>query len=282
MYKNKLALALSSSFSVSYEEQIKLIKKAGFDGFFFDWQSDTDVVAIKRCADENNLEFQSIHAPYYGAAVLWEKSQRSEEAVDELLRCLDVCKYCGAPIMVMHAFIGFNDNEHSVCDNGYENYGKVIDKADSLGITIAFENTEGEEYLDALMSHFSNRKNVGFCLDTGHEMCYNYSKDLLLKYGDRLVATHINDNLGISRSDGSTFWTDDLHLLPFDGCADWDFFARRLNQHNYNGYLTFELTRQSKPERHENDKYMKLPIEEYIAEAYSRACRIATLKERYK
>jgi len=241
-----------------------------------------DVAAIKKTAEENGLELQSIHAPYLSSAVMWENTKEASDAVDELFRCLDDCKFCGTTIMVMHAFIGFNDKVHSVCEDGFSNFQKVIDRAEELGITIAFENTEGEEFLDALLTHFADRKNVGFCLDTGHEMCYNYSKDLLLKYGDRLVATHINDNLGISRSDGSIFWTDDLHLLPFDGCADWEFFAKRLNRHKYNGYLTFELTRQSKPNRHENDKYMKLPIDEYLAEAYSRACRIATLKERYK
>lgn len=282
MYKNKLCLGLSASFGVSYPQQVKLIKQAGFEGFFFDWSKEIDVDSIMKAAEECGLELQSIHGPYYKAAVMWESPETAAEAVDEMYQCLEVCKLCGAPIMVVHAFIGFHDTEHSVCENGFINYGKVVDRAAELGIKIAFENTEGEEYLDALMDRFSVRDNVGFCLDTGHEMCYNFSKDLLGKYGERLIATHINDNLGISRYDGDTFWTDDLHLLPFDGCGDWENFAKRINRCSYNGYLTFELTRQSKPCRHENDKYMKMSIEEYLAEAYSRACRISTLKERYK
>lgn len=282
MYKNKLCLGLGESFGVSYIEQIPIIKKAGFEGFFFDWSPNLDILEIKKCADENGLELQSVHGPYYNSAVMWESEENAREAVDEMLRCLDDCKLCEAPIVVLHTFIGFNDTTHTVNENGFINYGKIVDRAEELGIKIAFENTEGEEYLDALMTHFADRKNVGFCLDTGHEMCYNYSKDLLAKYGDKLIATHINDNLGISRQDGNTFWTDDLHLLPFDGCADWEFFAKRLNRHGYNGFLTFELTRASKPNRHENDKYMKMTTEEYIAEAYSRACRIATLKVRYE
>ena len=282
MYKNKLCLGLSSSFGVSYPEQVKLIKQAGFDGFFFDWSKELDVDAIMRASEECGIELQSIHGPYYKSAIMWESPKAAAEAVDELTGCLEVCRRCGAPIMIVHTFIGFNDTTHSPCENGFINYGKVIDRAEELGVKIAFENTEGEEYLDALMTRFADRASVGFCLDTGHEMCYNFTKDLLAKYGDRLVATHINDNLGISRLDGGIFWTDDLHLLPFDGCGDWDFFAKRLNRHGYNGYLTFELTRASKPNRHENDKYMKMSPEEYFAEAYSRACRVATLKERHK
>lgn len=282
MYKNKLCLGLSSSFGVNAPEQVKLIKAAGFDGFFFDWNKEIDVDGIMEAAEECGIELQSIHGPYYKAATMWESPEAATEAVEELCECLDVCKRYGAPIMVVHAFIGFNDTAHSPCENGFINYGKVINRAEELGVKIAFENTEGEEYLDALMTHFADKENVGFCLDTGHEMCYNFTKDLLSKYGDRLIATHINDNLGISRFDGGIFWTDDLHLLPFDGCADWEFFAKRLNRHGYNGYLTLELTRTSKPNRHENDKYMKMSPEEYFAEAYSRACRVATLKERFK
>ncbi len=282
MYKNKLCLGLSESFGVSLPEQIKMIRQAGFEGYFFDWVKGVDVEEIKRAADESGLELQSIHAPYYKSAIMWESAENAAEAVEELFECLDVCKLLGAPIMVMHTFIGFGDTGHSPCEDGFANFGRVIDKASKLGIKIAFENTEGEEYLDALMKRFADSDNVGFCLDTGHEMCYNYSKDLLSKYGDRLIATHINDNLGISRLDGNIFWTDDLHLLPFDGCADWDYFAKRLNRCHYDGFLTFELVRKSKPNRHENDKYMRISLEEYLAEAYSRACRVATLKERYK
>ena len=110
-------------------------------------------------------------------------------------------------------------------------------------------------------------------------MCYNYSKDLLNLYGDRLLITHINDNLGIKDFNGKIFWHDDLHLLPFDGIADWDYNAKRLAKTGFNDILTFELNNKSKPNRHENDKYFKMPIEEYVAEAYARACRFARMFE---
>lgn len=51
---------------------------------------------------------------------------------------------------------------------------------------------------------------------------------MLDKYGDRLIATHLNDNLGVSDFDGKVTWTDDLHLLPFDGIIDWR-QRRRIN-----------------------------------------------------
>ena len=75
--------------------------------------------------------------------------------------------------------------------------------------------------------------------------------------------------------DGEIFWTDDLHLLPFDGIADWDNNIQRLRASRPLEYLNFELSMVSKPNRHENDLYGKLSPSEYFALAYTRACRIA-------
>ncbi len=175
---------------------------------------------------------------------------------------------------VTHVYVGF-DKKCEPSQFGIENYGRVVKRASELGVKIAFENTEGENGLDAILNAFKSEKSVGFCWDSGHEMCYNFSKDLLALYGDRLIFTHINDNLGIKDFNGRIFWHDDLHLLPFDGIADWDYNARRLAKTGFDGILTFELNNKSKPNRHENDKYFKMPVEEYVAECYARACRVA-------
>ena len=97
-------------------------------------------------------------------------------------------------------------------------------------------------------------------------------------YGDRLFCTHINDNLGISDFGGRIYWTDDLHLLPFDGIIDWKGVASRLNRVGYDDILTFELNRSSKRGRHDNDKYESMTPLAYLTEVYARACRFAALK----
>jgi sugar phosphate isomerase/epimerase len=88
----------------------------------------------------------------------------------------------------------------------------------------------------------------------------------------------LNDNLGIKDFDGNITYLDDLHLLPFDGVVDWNGAAARLNKYNYQGELTFELNRKSKPNRYENDGYGKISLLEYVTEAYKRACKVAYLK----
>ena len=278
MYKTKLCLALSSQFKISGEDQIRLFRKVGFEGFFSGWSPNANTAALRSVANETGMLFQSIHAPFGKMADMWKPTDVTETAVSELLSCLRDCADNGVPLMVAHAFIGFED--HTPTAFGIDTFGRVVREAENLGVKIAFENTEGEEYLAALMNAFKNSPAVGFCWDTGHEMCYNYSKDMMALYGDRLLGTHLNDNLGIRDYNGRIFWHDDLHLLPFDGIGDWQDIAVRLHRSGFEGPLTFELNTVSKPDRHENDAYGRMSIEEYISHAYMRACRVATLVQR--
>ncbi|MBR2950783.1 MAG: TIM barrel protein [Lachnospiraceae bacterium] len=277
MYKALLGLGTSANFKLSDADQVRMFAQVGFDAFFVNWEKGMDLDSVKRAAEEENMIFQSIHAPFLKAADMWTEGEKAQEAVEELEECLEDCAKYGVPVMVLHAFIGFEDHG-SPNEQGVLNYGKVVEKARKLGVKLAFENTEGEEYLEMLMRAFADCEHVGFCWDTGHEMCYNYSKDMLALYGDRLFATHINDNLGIKDYNGKIFWTDDLHLLPFDGIGDWKDIADRMNRCGYDGILTFELGKTSKPNRHENDGYFRMELVDYLTESYKRACRVAALK----
>ncbi|MBO5052291.1 MAG: sugar phosphate isomerase/epimerase [Clostridia bacterium] len=277
MYQAALCLGLSGTFGLPEAEQIRALRQIGFEGFFVNWTPGTDLSALRAVGDECGMIFQSVHAPFAKMADMWGKDEpKARIAIDELCTCLTDTAEAGVPIMIIHPFIGFED--HTPTEEGLRHYGEVIDLAETLGVKLAFENVEGEEYLAALMARFGDRACVGFCWDTGHEMCYNHSKDMLALYGDKLICTHINDNLGIRDYHGNITWIDDLHLLPFDGAGDWGGIVRRLNAHGYNGILTFELTRASKPDRHENDGYAAMEPIAYLTEAYKRACRVATMK----
>ena len=280
MYQTKLCLGTNvKSFELDVKDQIRLFKQTGFDGFFTGWDAHVD--EYRALADELGMIYQSIHAPFKNAAKMWEDSPAAEAAVDELIACARDCGRVGVPVMVVHPYIGFDGVENPT-EVGLAHFRAVVEGAKRQGVRVAFENVEGESYLKALMDTFFGDDTVGFCWDSGHELCYNRGKDMLDIYGDRLIATHLNDNLGVSDFDGKIYWTDDLHLLPFDGIHDWADVAHRLNKCGYEGILTFELTRQSKPNRHENDKYDRMSIEEYVAECYARACRLAHSMRRDK
>ena len=275
MWKQKIGISIGNSYAIPTTEVVKLVARTGFEAISPAWKQGIDLTDVIDTARDCGLAIQSIHGPFHGAAALWsEDAAVSGPAIAELLEALEDCRKFRIPVMVMHTWIGF---EYSQVPNetGLRNYGILVAKAKEYGVRIAFENTEGEEFLFALMDHFQNDNTVGFCWDSGHEMCYSYGKDLLKLLGHRLIMTHLNDNLGVSRFDGKTYWTDDLHLLPYDGIGDWDILVQRLPKSRKLEYLNFELNITSKPNRHENDVYAQMPLEQYFAEAYKRACRIA-------
>ena len=275
MWKQKIGISIGNDYNIPTVYVVKMVKRIGFDAISPVWKTNGDLFEIVQAAKESGLCIQSLHAPFGKAADMWSgNAALYAPAKAELLSALDACVQFNIPVLVVHTWIGF-DYIFDAMSLDYKNFDEIVSYAEKYSIKIAFENTEGEEYLFALMEHFKNNDTVGFCWDSGHEMCYNHSQDLLSKYGDRLIMTHINDNLGISRFDGKTFWTDDLHLLPFDGISDWNYNVDRLKKSQHMDILNFELNINSKPEQHENDVYGQMTLEQYFTEAYKRACKIA-------
>lgn len=282
MYGCKLGMELHKDIRLPLEDQIRLLKQVGFEAFFAYWAPDMDIGSLRRVADGEGMYFQSLHAPSgIGSRHLWYKSEETEHYMGIFLRCLRDCAEHGVPIMVLHSFYGFD--LHQPTELGLENYGVIAGEARRLGVKLALENLEGEEYLEALLKHFADDPNVGFCWDSGHECCYTH-RDLLAipHHGSKLMCTHLNDNLGTRSFDGERTGLDDLHLLPFDGVIDWEDVADRLNRWDYDDVLMFELKPSSPPGRRENDPYGRMTPEDYITAAYMRCCRVAALKARRK
>jgi len=176
-------------------------------------------------------------------------------------------------VMVIHPFIGFKD--HTPTEIGLDNYARVVEAAVQHNVKLAFENVEGEEYLASIMDRFHDCSHVGFCFDTGHEMCYNGSRDMMAKYGDRLLHTHLNDNLG-QRGEEIT-WLDDLHLPMGDGVADWRHIMTRIRASGYRDILMCELNYSNKPNGHELDRYLQMEMEQFYAYALEAARRVTAL-----
>lgn len=187
---------------LSQAQHIALIAEAGWDAFFTGWDPDR----IGKWADAGaraGLTYASVHAPFGEVNRMWEAGDAAEHVRNDLVACATDCGRYGIPVMVLHPFIGFRD--HTPNRIGIDNFRRVVEAADRAGIALSFENVEGEEYLAALMDAFSDCPHVGFCLDTGHELCYNRGKNMMALYGDRLNHTHFNDNRGVSGAD-STGW----------------------------------------------------------------------------
>lgn len=253
--------------------QLDTLKSVGWDGFFSGW---TDIYVNEKLADHAakiGLKYQSIHAKIGRVDKLWDDGEDGDEEVKNQIDCISGAKTLGIDLVILHTIIGMEKCSPTAL--GVERYGKIFEHAKKLGVTVALENTEGEIYLETLINAYKNEDTVRFCIDTGHEMCYNHNSDLITKYADKLVCTHINDNLG-QTGEKITFF-DDSHLVPFDGVADWRGVAKRLNKAGYRGDITLELIRYSRPNRNTHDIYGDMSCHDYFALALERAKIISSM-----
>ncbi len=264
--------------SVPLEERIKLIAEAGFDAAFTGWSRPGSLEAPARLIREAGLIYQSVHAPFNKVNLLWQDGPEGDAVQAELSECIRESAAQGVNTVVMHVWIGFAEEHPN--EIGIRRFSELLSLAEELGVKLAFENTEGELYLQWVYDRLFASPAAGFCIDTGHEMCYNERGDLIRRYGSRgkLFATHINDNFG--RTGEKITWLDDSHVLPFDGTADWDNIAHRLVEVGYDGILTAELTVKSKPERNTHAIYDGLSCREFVELAKARVTAVAELMSR--
>ena len=274
MEKQILAVAADKSLGLDVAQQLPMIRAAGFDGAFAQWTDAQTMKEWARIAADCGLVFPLMHAPFRQSKAIWNgPDEQAELGVSQLIDCLHSCADHEVPVIVTHAYIDIDNVAHIPTQEGLERYDRVLRAAEGTGVTVAFENTEGEEYLEALFANFADHPQFGFCWDSGHEQCYNRAQDMLQKYGRCLCATHLNDNMGVTAADGSLSTSDDLHLIPFDGVIDWETAARRLVAVGYEGALSFELKRQAR----QNTRYLALSPQEYLSACYEGASRVSAL-----
>lgn len=256
-------------FNIPLKEQIATVKRVGFDGVFFDWEDSEEFSQNVNFAREIGLEIASIHAPFDNVCDMW--TEENPPILHKLIKCISSCGKLKIKTLVCHVYIGF-DTVAKVTDIGIKNFSLLIDEAEKYDLNLAFENTEGVECLYGIKKHLSHRKNCGFCIDTGHELCYNAGYDLLKVFGDKLFFLHINDNLGVTGD--RIFWTDDSHLLPYKGKVNWNRFCENLKRLRWNEWISLELCINNKPNKHTHDDLIGISPDKFYKMAFDAATKI--------
>ena len=265
----KIGFSLEAKYDRPMTQVIPLLKQAGFSAVSPVWTTAGELACIAACVREQGMTLQSLHAPPKGMAALWQQdSDASAALMVAMLHSLEACARWQIPVLVVH---GWQGTPYSFCqeDLYFHHFDRLVERAQDAGVSIAFENLEGEEYLAALLDRYRHCRHVGFCWDSGHDHCYPHKLDFLKEFGHRLIMTHLNDNFGMRTDTHSS--KDDMHLLPFDGNLDWDAQLQRLRSARRQETLNFEL----KTVSHTLPTYPHLMLEQYITEAGHRAHRIA-------
>lgn len=271
----RIGFSLQKKYDIPHTDIIPLLGENGFSAVSPVWSEEIDLASVAVCAKSHSVEIQSLHAPLKGIALLWEPaSEKTEAVVGNIIRSIDDCARFEIPTLVMHGWSGlYYTFPEAPLD--FTLFDRIVRRAEEKGISVAFENLEGEEYLAALMTRYESCGNIGYCWDSGHDNCYPHRTDFLASYGDRLIMTHINDNLGLRREDGIPMGDDDLHFIPYDGTIDWDFAIARLATASKQKTLNFELKTSSHSTSPEDLIYAGLPMEDFIEKAGKHARKIA-------
>lgn len=251
--------------SVCETEQIRAIKKAGFDGVFILYTGKEPIDAIAEEVQACGLKLENIHGPFEKANLLWQAGKEGREYLEFLKKeIIDVCHRVHADKCIMHVTVG--NTAPDINAEGLSLFGDLCDYAKAQNVQLCFENLEPLPHIDAVMDAITDPFH-GFCWDCGHNACYTPHIDMMKKFGSRLKCIHLHDNLGVTQP-GNIDYRDDRHFLPFDGILDWDWVAGKLKEVHYTGPVTLEVGCKGKLE------YQNMSLEAYLAEAYKRGCMI--------
>ena len=259
---------------------IEQLAKAGFSAVSPLWSPDLDLKALTTWVKKYSMTIQSLHAPHRGIPLLWQPDDpQSRETQNNILACVRACGEFQIPIMVIHGWqvLGYTFPSEPL---DFRFFDRMVDFAREQKVMIAFENLEGEEYLQALLERYKDQSHIGFCWDSGHDLCYPHTIDFLERFGHRLIMTHLNDNLGVRDPGGIPSGLDDLHFLPYDGKTDWNAAVERLKKAAKQEMLNFEIKIRSKSTDPNDLIYVGLPPEQFFQLAGNRASQIAQLYEK--
>ena len=103
----KLAVNVEKNFfDIPLNGQLLSVKKAGFDGVFFDWSDSDEFTDNVNFARDIGLEIASIHAPFDSVCDMW--TEEKPPIFYKLLRCIHECGSLGIKTLVCHVYIGLD------------------------------------------------------------------------------------------------------------------------------------------------------------------------------
>lgn len=201
-------------------------------------------------ARDADLQIENIHAPVHEQNSLSLDNEQGNHVFHEYLKCVEDCHTHHIPTVVIH----LPDDSFPINDIGNRRLDRIIDKAGSLDVNIAFENLRNVGNLSSVLDRVTF-SHVGYCYDSCHHINYAPDTDLLKLYGNRLKALHLQDNGG----------SHNQHQLPYDGKVNWPVVMEKIKQTGYSGAIMLEPM---------NWDYTHLDIRQFLRLACERAKRL--------
>lgn len=200
------------------EDRIRIIRDAGFDFICIGMKAyaESEGKLPELCA-KYGLPIDNIHLTGERTNFIWSEGDEGEEICERYIREITECSAAGLKKGIVHVTWGKKVTPEPPSDTGFSRYERIRETAARCGFTVCVENSIFPGHFFSVLDRFDVPE-FAHCFDCGHWNAFMRDFDVPGKYSTRLAATHIHDNDGVH----------DLHILPFDGSADWDLIASKL------------------------------------------------------
>ena len=198
-------------------KRIKLIKNAGFDTIITNLKpnrikANGSIKKQVKLFHKYGLKLSTLHASYDTEKLptFWKEGAEGDKILAQLISELELAKEYGFSVLVIHIIGVYSDI-------GASRLMKLLARAEEIDMPVAVENVGNDIIISTVLENIDH-KYLGLCYDSGHINCFSPDFDVLGKFGRRLMAVHLHDNMG----------KEDSHTLNLFGNIDWDNVAKKL------------------------------------------------------
>lgn len=209
--------------------------------FYFSGDAIDTITESTLSSFENEVKTRNfkptLHAPFFNLNLGARDRRIRKVSYDRLDWAINIAARFDAEQVVIHPGYGpwvLGNRMNNWLNKAEHKLVRLMDKANQLGIKLAFENIYDEDPND-LLKFFDRFQfdNIGICFDVGH---FNVFSKLpmdkwLDKIGDKIFEFHLHDNDG----------TADQHIAIGDGKIDYSPLREWLSFRNHLPRLTLEL-----------------------------------------
>jgi sugar phosphate isomerase/epimerase len=153
--------------------------------------------------------------------ITWRPSPERLAAVARVHDVIDAAAALDAPIAIIHPCDRFPvEQTRSRIQALSASLKELLNYAAQRRVRIALENLPSLVAMQVFDTVLEEYPQLAVCYDTSHARLSGNTFGVLQRYQDRIITTHVSDNLGGS----------DDHTLPYEGTIEWDEFKYYFNR----------------------------------------------------
>ena len=178
---------------LDFKERLKIYKDCGFleVALYLDKnynKENENYEDIINFAKNIGLCVKQVHIDYKISNLICDEN--SNEYFDYVSKKLNEAKTLDIPFVVAHA--SMSNEPPRIGDKQINKFKSMMEQID--GVTLCLENVRNNYNLKKLLD--LNLKNVKMCFDLGHAHCYGNEKELFEEFREKIITSHLHDNIG--------------------------------------------------------------------------------------